>query len=182
MPRRRKSLKLVLIENQNYILNFNALFSAFLGSMKTYIYRLKNCYNDPRLTYIGKTIDPNIRLSQHRRTYGEQTKMIIIDEVNSILEEDWLPLEKEWISTIKLTYYIPLNKNNGGGGTNRKQYPILAKNMNGKIIKWYPSIQQAAEELNTHSQNIKNAIKGKYQCSGFYWVKDIDIKWPDTPA
>ena len=148
--------------------------------MKTYIYRLKNCYGDSRLTYIGKTIDPNTRLNQHKKTYGNQTEMIIIDEVDSILEEDWLPLETEWISTIKLTYYIPLNKNNGGGGTSGRQYPILAKNMNGKVIKWYPNIQHAAEELGTKQTNIKNAIKHKHQCSGFYWEEDIDVKWPDT--
>jgi hypothetical protein len=150
--------------------------------MKTYIYKLENCYNNPQLIYIGKTIDPICRLKHHKKTYGDQINMVIIDEINSILTEDWLPLESKWISIMKQTPYILLNQNNGGGGSNGEVYPVLAKNMNGKTIKWYSSIQEASIELNIRPQNIKNAIKSKKQSAGYYWVKDIDIKWPDTPT
>jgi len=147
--------------------------------MKTYIYKLENCYNDPKLTYVGKTIDPNRRLKEHRKTYGCNTKMIILDEVDSLLVEDWLPLESKWISIMKQTHYTPLNQNNGGGGSNGKTYPIIAKNMNGDVVKWYPNIQEASIHLGIKTEYIRHSIKHKTQSAGYYWVKDIDVKWPD---
>lgn len=61
--------------------------------------------------YIGKTTTLNQRKSYHKKTYGSNIHLEIIDEV-----EDWKFWEKHYISLYKSWGFELLNKNNGGGG------------------------------------------------------------------
>lgn len=82
--------------------------------MKTKIYLVENCYGDPNKVYIGKT--KNSRYYEHKNTYGDNIIYTIIDKINSIISEDWKPLESYWIEQFKHWGFNVLNKNNGGGG------------------------------------------------------------------
>lgn len=80
----------------------------------TKIYLVENCYGDPNKVYIGKT--KNSRETNHKITFGKQITYSIIDEVNSLNKEDYIPLERFWINYFKLLGFTVLNKNEGGAG------------------------------------------------------------------
>lgn len=61
--------------------------------------------------YVGKTMAPNRRLSNHKRTYGSDIKMIVIDE-----GEEYGELENQWIEHYTQLGYKLKNKRKGGGG------------------------------------------------------------------
>lgn len=83
----------------------------------TYIYLVENCYGDPNKVYIGKT--KNSRKNNHKRTYGNQIKYTIIDEINSLDSKDWKPIETLWIQIFMSWGFNVLNiRKEGGGGSN----------------------------------------------------------------
>jgi len=84
--------------------------------MKTYIYLIENCYNHPNKIYIGKTVSPSRRLTEHKITYGKGVEFTIIDEVDSTKTSKWKPLECYWIEQFNIWGFDLQNKNNGGGG------------------------------------------------------------------
>jgi hypothetical protein len=49
--------------------------------------------------YVGKTNDIDNRLWAHKKKYGPQIKMTVIDQVNSKRRPDWEPIETMWIQT-----------------------------------------------------------------------------------
>lgn len=61
--------------------------------------------------YIGKAKNAVRRYHGHRRTFGLDIKLQIIDEV-----EDWKFWESYWIEQFKCWGFNLENKNNGGGG------------------------------------------------------------------
>jgi hypothetical protein len=79
--------------------------------MKTVIYYL--CKEDGIPFYIGKTNDTNQRKYNHRRKYGSNILLEILDEVN---KEDWRFWEKYYIFLFKSWGFKLTNQNNGGGG------------------------------------------------------------------
>lgn len=78
---------------------------------QTIIYYLHKGDNIP--FYIGKTIDLNFRISIHRKTYGKNVKMEILDIVET---SKWVFWERYWISQFKTWGFELTNGNNGGGG------------------------------------------------------------------
>lgn len=79
----------------------------------TYIYLLHNGDNIP--FYIGKSINVRLHRSyQHKKTFGKNTVLEIIDEVPT---DEWLFWERFWIEQIKQWGFKLKNKNNGGGGS-----------------------------------------------------------------
>jgi hypothetical protein len=83
----------------------------YLLLMKTVIYYL--CKEDGIPFYIGKTNDTNQRKYNHRRKYGSNILLEILDEVN---KEDWRFWEKYYIFLFKSWGFKLTNQNNGGGG------------------------------------------------------------------
>jgi predicted GIY-YIG superfamily endonuclease len=78
--------------------------------MNYYIYHLE-LKND--IIYVGKTNNPKRRLANHKITYGQNVKMVILDCV-----KNWRKIEKKYIKEYKLMGYDLQNKNEGGGGPN----------------------------------------------------------------
>jgi group I intron endonuclease len=74
-----------------------------------YIYVLEN---KGYPVYIGKTINPQQRFKDHKKT-KQIDDYFIIDEVN---EDEWVFWEKHYISLFKSWGYNLLNENEGGGG------------------------------------------------------------------
>ena len=79
---------------------------------KTYIYCLEK---DNIPFYIGKACNVVNRLSSHRKTYGIDVILYIIDECNNSKNE-WKFWECYWIQQFKQWGFELTNQNNGGGG------------------------------------------------------------------
>jgi len=98
--------------------------------MKTSIY----CLSDPRdgrVRYIGKSINPANRLTQHRcarrrgyvnnwlkslRLEGIEPVMDIIEEIESENDSDWVRAERFWIVTLRFLGCNLTNLTDGGDG------------------------------------------------------------------
>ena len=79
----------------------------------TYIYFLHNGDNVP--FYVGKSINVKLHRSyQHKKTFGKNTMLEIIDKVPT---DEWLFWESYWIEQFKSWGFKLKNKNNGGGGS-----------------------------------------------------------------
>lgn len=81
--------------------------------MKTKIYLVENCYNDPNKVYIGKT--KKSREYEHKIKYGSQVIYTYIDEVYSLKREYWEPLESYWIEQFRQWGFEIMNKRKKGG-------------------------------------------------------------------
>lgn len=78
------------------------------------IYIVTNCYNDPNKVYIGKT--KNSRKNNHKLKYGEQIEYTYIDGTDSLLHDDWEPLESYWLEQFRQWGFEIMNINKKGGG------------------------------------------------------------------
>jgi hypothetical protein len=78
----------------------------------TYIYYLHIGDNIP--FYIGKSIAPKGRISEHKRRFGN----VILEVIDHVPTEEWLFWEKWYIELFKSWGFKLKNKNKGGGGTN----------------------------------------------------------------
>jgi hypothetical protein len=75
---------------------------------KYYIYTLSE---NNLIFYIGKTINLDKRLANHKITYGKNIVLEILEETY-----DWKTDEKFWIEQFIQWGFKLKNKNNGGGG------------------------------------------------------------------
>lgn len=75
-----------------------------------YIYYL---IKNDNVFYVGKTKNISKRKSLHRKLYGRDIDLLILDEVEDI---NWGFWESYWISQFKTWGFQLENKNNGGGG------------------------------------------------------------------
>lgn len=121
--------------------------------------------------YIGKTIHPYDRLHVHKITYGEDTKLEIIEEVDDL---GWVFWEKFYISLFRSFGFILLNKNDGGGGCPRgslqksqklimaKSIPIIQYNLEGVFVREHYSANQVAISMGlTNGTLITQCLKGR---------------------
>jgi hypothetical protein len=143
----------------------------------TYIYLVENCYGDPNKVYIGKTI--NSRENDHKRTYGNNIKYTIIDQISSKNRNDWRPIETMWIQSFMGWGFEVVNlRKEGGGGMEfwtekqKQTKSIQAKEMWDKRSedeKNKISVKQSISQTGTNgypkgiprSQAFKDKIKGK---------------------
>jgi hypothetical protein len=112
----------------------------------TYIYLIENCYNSPNNVYIGKTKSPIIRERQHRRTYGDQIKFNIIDQIESLSREGWEPLESYWLEQFRQWGFKVVNNNKKGGGG---------------MEYWTDDMKIKLKSNKERNKKISNANKGK---------------------
>jgi hypothetical protein len=93
--------------------------------MKTVIYYL--CKKDGIPFYVGKSNNINQRIYNHRRIYGLDISLEVLDEVNM---ENWRFWETHYISLFKSWGFKLTNQNNGGGGLTTVEF---SKERNMKI-------------------------------------------------
>lgn len=117
------------------------------------IYCLCNEFNIP--FYIGKSNQPIRRVHFHKKKYGNDIKMEILDNVSI---ECWVFWEKHYISLYKSWGFILLNKNNGGGGPtswDQKQKDQRSKILKeGNHTKYYT--QSIREKMSNSSKGVSN--------------------------
>jgi hypothetical protein len=104
--------------------------------------------------YIGKAKDAIRRKHSHRRIYGINIILSVIDEV-----EDWKYWETYWIEQFKQWGFVLENKNNGGGGPS-SYTEEQKKKMRGPRPGTGEKISKTLKERN-HSQYYTKEIKEK---------------------
>jgi hypothetical protein len=103
----------------------------------TYIYLIENCYGDVNKVYIGKTIQFSQRKSKHKKTYGQNIKMTIIDSVSSFDRKDWRPIESMWIWSFVSWGFNVVNQCMVGGSGPEFRDDKFKQNHSNKMKQWY---------------------------------------------
>lgn len=132
--------------------------------MRTAIYYLYKSDGIP--FYIGKTNEINWRKQSHKRTYGFDTVLEVIDEVPI---SEWKFWETHYISLFRSWGFKLENKNNGGGGSTNiifsdERNKKVSQNNKGKIL----TVE--------HKNNISRANIGISRNKGIIREKYIGLK------
>lgn len=135
----------------------------------TYIYFLHKGDNIP--FYVGKSINKNLHRSyQHKKTYGKNTLIEIIDTVNT---NDWKFWESYWIEQFKQWGFILKNKNNGGGGPIK--YSEISKQLKSNAMK---KLWKDNKFYRNWSKSIIYIPTGKIYPTIKSAKEDLLISWP----
>lgn len=153
----------------------------------TRIYVVSNCFGDPNKVYIGKTVTS--RYNAHKRTFGKYIIYDVIDEIDTMDQSQWKPLESYWIEQFKHWGFLVMNKNSGGSGPSylcEEQKENLRVPKKNKKNFSYPKTQcfiqavtgkpkhhpesrnkkiseslKGKKKSDQHRENLSKAIKGK---------------------
>jgi hypothetical protein len=135
----------------------------------TYIYFLHNGNNIP--FYIGKSINKNLHRSyQHKKTYGKNTILEIVDIVET---KNWKFWESYWIEQFKQWGFDLKNKNNGGGGP--LKYSEHSKQLKSKSMK---KVWDEDKFNRNWSKSILHIPTGKIYPTIKSAKIDLSISWP----
>ena len=105
--------------------------------------------------YIGKAKNAVRRYHGHRRTFGLDIKLQIIDEV-----DDWKFWESYWIEQFQQWGFILENKNNGGGGPSSYTEEQKQKMRKPRVKGTGDKISKTIKERN-HSQYYTEEVRQK---------------------
>jgi hypothetical protein len=115
--------------------------------------------------YIGKCNNINVRYSQHKKTYGEDVKINVLELVD---DKEWKDKERFYISQYKKLGFELFNKNNGGGGPTVLSNESKQKITNSKLGKQYKL-----------TNLLKGRIEEMYLTKSIYEISDIlNISFP----
>ena len=119
----------------------------------TQIYYLHRGDNMP--FYIGKTINfhKNVRLNNHKITFGEG---ILLEEIDLVKTIEWEFWEKYYISLFKSWGFKLKNKNNGGGGCITHE---VSKETRKKISITHKGLKKPFSK--SHKKNHKKSYKDR---------------------
>jgi len=92
----------------------NVVIKLYMMNTTTYIYELSR---NGIPFYIGKTVSPTNRHYRHKRNHKQDSDMTIIDSIESIKPEHYIPLEKMWINSYLSWGFKLDNVNDGGYGS-----------------------------------------------------------------
>jgi len=134
----------------------------------TKIYFIHNGDNTP--FYIGKSNRPQGRVGHHRKNFGENITLEIIDKVPL---NEWKFWETYWIEQFKSWGFDLKNKNKGGGGATKQNF---SSQRNKKIAKANMGMSKS-HKGKPLSEEHKAAIK---KTRGF--LKDREVTWLSQPV
>jgi hypothetical protein len=107
-------------------------------------------YKDNIPFYVGKTNNINIREYYHKKSFGENIILEIIDKVDINKWEFW---ETYYISLFKSWGFILENKNNGGGGTTKHSINAIQKISKANIGKPKPKSEITKQKMRKAKTN-----------------------------
>ena len=97
--------------------------------------------------YIGKAVNPFHRIYSHKKKFGSNIKLEVIDDVP---DDEWKFWEKYYICLFKSWGFKLKNKNNGGGG------PDKGRKIRSKDKEWKRKIGKAnTGKLKSNSTKLK---------------------------
>lgn len=154
------------------------------------IYKITNIINGH--SYIGQSVEIEDRWVRHKwsafnekeeedyplyrafRKYGlEAFKFEIIKECP---REELTQWEKYYINYYD-TFINGYNQTSGGEGHYGQEKPVYQYDLNGNFIRAYPSIAEAARQLNIKKQNIYKCCHKKHKtANGYQWRQDPNDK------
>jgi hypothetical protein len=121
--------------------------------------------------YVGKCNNINVRYSQHKKTYGGNINIKVLELVE---DKDWKFKERYYIALFKSQGFNLENKNKGGGGPTKLSESSKQKITNSKLGNNYKlkniskgeieemykvkNIQEIADELNLTFPTVKNYL------------------------
>lgn len=113
--------------------------------------------------YVGKTKNVIRRINKHYIKFGEDIKIIVIDE---IIEQEWKFWEKYWIEQFTQWGFELENKNKGGGGPTKwtqEQKELINPERINKIINHKTRGSQISKTLKqkNHSKYYTQDVKDK---------------------
>jgi group I intron endonuclease len=117
--------------------------------------------NKDGIFYVGYTKDIKHRITEHRRRYGIETEMFILEYVSPNEKKYW---ECYWIEQLKQWGFNLKNKNNGGGGPSTQSPEAKEKYKNWRKGKT-PMLGKKQSQL-TRDRKSK-ALKGRPKPEGF---------------
>ena len=119
----------------------------------TSIYLVENIEKNTDKVYVGKTINPKGRFCDHKKTYGNQIEFTIIDEIESLDQKMWKPVESFWIEQFKQWGFEIVNKNGGGSGPS-----FMTEDSKHRIAKTL-KLKRASGEITESEETKKLRIK-----------------------
>lgn len=178
--------------------------------MKTeiaYIYALIDP-RDNEVRYIGKTINPKKRLSEHladsKREYNYKAmwiKSLLKENLNPLIEflkicplSDFVKYETEYIKLYK-NYKLTNSDETGQGNIGRKRdiidkmlkpksKTVYQYDINGNFIKEFKSVREASRLLNIYHSHISRCCNGYYRHTNgfiFRYEKSDNIEAVSNP-
>ena len=127
-----------------------------MGMDKIAIYTLDR---EGEIFYVGYTNNPKSRISAHKKKFGKNIKMDIIE-----YRDDYREAEQQWINYFSLLGYKLENICKGGNG--RNPYPADAKIIIHNITKWIGKGLNINFENNI-STSFENQLQNYYQQNGY---------------
>jgi hypothetical protein len=134
----------------------------------TKIYYIHNGDNIP--FYVGKSNRLQGRISSHKKAFGENIVLEVIDEVPL---NEWKFWEIYWIEQFKTWGFNLKNKNNGGGGATKQNFSPLRNKKISKARLGKPMPHKGKSFTEEHKQKIK-------QTRGF--LKNRKNTWQIIPV
>jgi hypothetical protein len=128
--------------------------------------------------YVGKTINIQQRTENHKKLFGKNIILEIIDEIPT---NEWKFWEKHYISLFKSWGFILENKNIGGGGPEEWKEESIQK------LKLHPtrgkkiSVAHKGKEKSHKGKKFKEEHKQKIKATRNF-LKNRKITWINTPV
>jgi hypothetical protein len=143
--------------------------------MKNKIYLLTNLDSNQYRVYIGQTSNPQARLHNHKKKYGGNIQMTIIDEIITSNRKELKQLESFWIELFTGWGFKLDNKNKGGNGPNLFTEKSKLKLSNAKRGSKYPSFSTRRDKGILRENSTHNKKVNQYSLDG-----DFIQQWPSA--
>lgn len=134
----------------------------------TKIYFIHNGDNIP--FYVGKSNRLRGRIASHRRTFGDNIILEVIDEVPL---SEWKFWENYWIEQFKSWGFNLKNKNNGGGGATKQNFSPQRSKKISKARLGKPMPHKGKSFTEEHKSKIKETRD---------FLKTRPNTWTSTPV
>jgi hypothetical protein len=138
---------------------------------RTKIYYLH--YGDNVPIYVGKSNRIQGRIPSHRKKFGSDIVIEILDDVSL---HEWKFWECFWIEQFKQWGYVLSNKNNGGGGATKQNFSPIRSQKISKARLGKPMPHKGKKFTEEHKEKIKST-RGFLQSRPNTWTNQPVLQY-----
>ncbi len=138
---------------------------------RTKIYYLH--YGDNVPIYVGKSNRIQGRIPSHRKKFGSDIVIEILDDVPL---HEWKFWECFWIEQFKQWGYVLSNKNNGGGGATKQNFSPIRSQKISKARLGKPMPHKGKKFTEEHKEKIKST-RGFLQSRPNTWTNQPVLQY-----